>query len=120
MNFDLNLGLRRIDPQRVVSPAIAVEPPSMVEPPIATDLQLLLDTCVYIDVLQGKTTCAVNMLLEVRLVNHSVVCLSELTHLFGRLDPADSRTRIALKELTAVVGDIPDHRLGAPLGASLW
>lgn len=114
MNFDLKRALRHIDPQRVVGPSIPVGTLSMVEEPVAAGPQLLLDTCVYIDVLQGGTTRAVDTLLEVRLVNHSVVCLSELTHLFGRLDPADSRTRIALKELTGVFADIPDHRLGAP------
>ena len=45
----------------------------------------MLDTCVYIDVLQGRTPDNVDRLVQLRLVNHSSVCLSELTHLFGRL-----------------------------------
>jgi hypothetical protein len=82
--------------------------------PIKAGPQILLDTCVYIDVLQGKTTGAVDRLLELRLVNHTVVCLTELTHLFGRLDPTDSRTKFALKQIAGVVADIPTYRLSAP------
>jgi len=61
----------------------------------------------------SKTTRAVDTLLDLRLVNHSVVCLSELTHLFGRLDPRP-RTKFALKQIAGVIADIPNHRLGAP------
>jgi hypothetical protein len=47
----------------------------------------VLDTCVYIDELQGRPPAPLDELLETRIVNHSTVCLAELTHLFGRLDP---------------------------------
>ena len=114
LNFDLKRALRHIDPQRanfLRPPEVALD---FVAEPVATGSQLLLDTCVYIDVLQGKTTHAVDTLLDLRLINHSVVCLSELTHLFGRLDPADPRTKFALKQIAGVIADIPNHRLGAP------
>jgi predicted nucleic acid-binding protein len=114
LNFDLKRALRRIDPQRAIGPSSPTEELSLVVEPVAAGPQLLLDTCVYIDILQGKTTHAVDMLLELRLINHSVVCLSKLTHLFGRLDPADPRTKNALKEISGVIADIPKHRLGAP------
>ena len=114
MNFDLKRALRHIDPQRancVREPEAELD---FVAEPVAAGPQLLLDTCVYIDVLQGKTTRAVDTLLDLRLINHSVACLSELTHLFGRLDPADPRTKIALRQITGVIADIPNHRLGTP------
>ncbi len=114
LSFDLKRALRHIDPQRPINSPSLAESFSFVAEPVPAGPQLLLDTCVYIDVLQGKTSPVVDTLLEVRLVNHSTVCLSELTHLFGRLDPADSRTRIALKEIAGVIADIPNHRLAAP------
>lgn len=114
MNFDLKRALRHIDPRRAIrSKALAAEL-EFVGEPIKAGPQILLDTCVYIDVLQGKTAGAVDRLLELRVINHTVVCLAELTHLFGRLDPADARTKSALKQISGVVADIPNHRLSAP------
>lgn len=74
----------------------------------------MLDTCVYIDVLQGRSPQDVDRLIETRIVNHSTVCLAELTHLFGRLDPAHPGTKGVLRELSGVIADIPGHRLSAP------
>lgn len=75
---------------------------------------LILDTCVYLDVLQGRTTAAVDELLTYRACHHSAVCLAELTHVFGRLDPAHPSTRAVLQTLRDVIEDIPPHRLQAP------
>jgi hypothetical protein len=47
------------------------------------------------------------------------VCLSELTHLFGRLNPADPRTEGALDVMARTIRDIPAHRLIAP-DAEMW
>lgn len=76
--------------------------------------QLLLDTCVYIDILQRRAPDRVKTLLAARLCNHSGVALAELTHLFGRLDPRDERTATALAEISAVIADMPAHRLSPP------
>ncbi len=76
--------------------------------------ELLLDTTVYIDVLQGRTPVEIDRLLETRIVNHSTVALSELTRLFGALDPAHSGTIAVLKVLGQTIDDIPPHRLTAP------
>ena len=76
--------------------------------------ELLLDTCVYIDLLQHRAPETVKRLLVVRLCNHSGIALAELTHLFGRLDPADPRTERVLKELAGVIRNMPPHRLSAP------
>jgi len=53
----------------------------------------MLDTCVYIDVAQGRTSSEVEELLTARISNHSTICLAELTHLFGRLDPSHPEPR---------------------------
>ena len=75
---------------------------------------LFLDTSVYLDVLQGRSPVEVDRLLTYRLCHHSSVCLSELTHAFGRLDPKHDSTKAALKTVAATVDDIPAHRLHAP------
>jgi predicted nucleic acid-binding protein len=75
---------------------------------------LLLDTTVYIDVLQGRSPTGLNALLRVRQINHSSVALSELTHLFGRLDPANPQTKSILAQIKGTIDDIPQHRLSAP------
>jgi predicted nucleic acid-binding protein len=76
---------------------------------------ILLDSTVYIDALQGKTPAEVDDLLRYRGAFHSSVCLAELTHAFGRLDPKDPRTRNALASIAGVIEhDIPRHRLFEP------
>jgi hypothetical protein len=81
---------------------------------VAAGAELLLDTCVYVDILQGRAPQVIKRLLTIRLCNHSGVALAELTHLFGRLDPRDQRTSQVLAEIDGVISDIPAHRLRAP------
>lgn len=116
MGFDRKASLRRIRPQR---PGARLARRPEVELPLASKKpvigrELMLDTCVYIDVLQGKTPLEVDHLLENRIVNHSSVALGEMTHLMGALDPADKRTASVLKMLGRTIDDIPGHRLNAP------
>jgi hypothetical protein len=70
-------------------------------------------------VLQGRSPDEVDRLLSYRLCHHSSVCLSELTHAFGRLDPKHGSTKAVLEMLEATVEDLPQHRLNAP-GAAVW
>jgi hypothetical protein len=79
-----------------------------------TGAPLLIDTNVYLDTLQGRTSAAVDDLLRYRSIFHSAVCLAELTHAFGRLDPAHPSTKRALAAITGAIEDIPRHRLFAP------
>jgi predicted nucleic acid-binding protein len=76
--------------------------------------ELLLDSCVYIDVVQGRTPDSVDRLLALRILNHSTIALAELTHRFGRLDPANAATRQTLARLRQAIDMIPPHRLEAP------
>jgi len=80
----------------------------------ATGRGLLLDTCVYIDMLQGPAPPAVDRLLETRIVNHSAIALAELTHLMGALDPAHPGTAPALTRLGEVIDNIRARRLTGP------
>lgn len=76
--------------------------------------ELLLDTCVYIDNLQDRIPAAVDTFLTTRLSNHSGIALAELTHLFGRLDPRDTRTEAVLGKIQAVISSLPPRRLRTP------
>ncbi len=87
--------------------------------PVTAGAELLLDTCVYIDVLQGRTPASVDELLEARIVNHSTICLAEMTHLFGRLDPAHAGTKGVLREIRRTIEDMPAHRLSSPSEAAM-
>lgn len=116
MSFDLSRALRRIKPQRAAG-ALRRRPLTdlaLVDTVASAGPELLLDTCVYIDVLQGRTPQGVDDLLQARIVNHSTVCLAELTHLFGRLDPTHPGTKGVLQEIRRTIEDMPDHRLTAP------
>ena len=75
---------------------------------------LLLDTCVYIDQLQGRAPAIIEGLLSLRLTNHSTVAMVEMMHTAGRLDPAHPGTRNAIARIGALMDAIPGHRLFAP------
>jgi hypothetical protein len=116
LNFDLARSIRKFKPERRVA-ALARRPEK--ELPFASEktagsAELLLDTCVYIDNLQDRLPGAVADLLATRLSNHSGVALSELTHLFGQLDPRDSRTDAVLVKIRAAISTIPSRRLTSP------
>ena len=115
MAFDLRRALRRIKPQRFNRPLARrgrAELAVLAGPPVP-GRELLLDTSVYIDVLQGRTPPEVDGLLQIRTLNHLSVCVAELVHLFGRLDPKHPGTKAALGEVARAVADIPPHRLEA-------
>jgi predicted nucleic acid-binding protein len=116
LSFDLAHALRRIKPQRPLTAIRRRQPKDLpvVEMPISAGAELLLDTCVYIDVLQGRTPASVDGLLERRIVNHSTVCLAEMTHFFGRLDPAHAGTTSVLREVRSTIEDMPAHRISSP------
>jgi hypothetical protein len=63
----------------------------------AAGAPVLLDTTVYVDTLQGWSPAALDAFISLRTCNHSSVCLSELTHAFGRLSPTDPRTDRSLE-----------------------
>jgi predicted nucleic acid-binding protein len=117
LSFDLRDAERKLKPQKGTA-ALRERPPSALSwaaQESQTGGPILLDATVYIDTLQGRTPAAVDDLLRYRSIFHSAVCLAELTHAFGRLDPRDPRTKKALDAITGViVDDIPRHRLFEP------
>lgn len=75
---------------------------------------LLLDTCVYIDALQGKTSPTIRDLISIRHVNHSTVAVQELMFAVGALDPADPRSRSVVGKIGRMIEGMPRHRLFTP------
>lgn len=75
---------------------------------------LLLDTCVYIDELQGKTPPVLRDLISIRHVNHSAVAVQELLYAVGALDPADPRSSQAVEKIGRMIDGVPRHRLFTP------
>jgi predicted nucleic acid-binding protein len=120
LSFDLQKAERALKPQaRGALEARPEEELRWAEAEPKAGLPLLIDTTVYLDTLQGRTSAAVDDLLRYRTIFHSAVCLAELTHAFGRLDPAHAGTRKALAALGGAIDDIPRHRLFAP-DTDLW
>ena len=116
MAFDVAATLRRLKPEQRLVPLTrrADSDLPFVTDPVASGPGLLLDTSVYIDVLQRRAPQAVKDLLLARDVNHSSVALAELVHLFGRLDPAHKDTAGVLAPIASVIREIRPHRLSAP------
>jgi hypothetical protein len=115
LSFDLAAALRRVTAQRPFKAAPHPRDLPFVPTQVEAGPELMLDTCVYIDVLQGKVPQNVADLLVARIANHSAICLAELTDLFGRLDPKHPETSNTLKEVRGVIEeDVPPHRLTAP------
>ena len=116
MSFDLKRSLRRLKPTRRT--ARLARRPDAALPFILEEAtggpELLLDTCVYIDIFQDRAPIGLQTLLAARLCNHSGIALAELTHLLGRLDPKDSRTSSVIAEISGMILEILDHRLTAP------
>jgi len=87
--------------------------------PFANDAELagqplLLDTCVYIDQMQGRAPDLIEQLIGTRQVNHSTVVIQELMHTVGVLDPRDTRTEGVVKIIRGQIEAMPDHRVFVP------
>ncbi len=121
MAFDFDATLRWLKPAKKATPLVRRPDSSLVwiDALSGAGAPLLPDTTVYIDVLQGRSPSKLDDLLTLRTINHSAVSVAELTHVFGRLDPGDTRTKAVLASLQSVIADIPVHRLHAP-DADIW
>ena len=76
--------------------------------------ELVLDTCVYIDGLQGSAPDVVADLLDLRFSNHSTVAIQELMHSVGALNPRHPGTKTAIKQIGATIKAMRPHRVFAP------
>ena len=113
--FDVAAALRwaRFDPGRTLARRADGDLPFASEDDLAGQ-PLALDTCVYIDKMQGRAPALVQRLIETRHVNHSTVAIQELMHTIGVLDPKDPRSGDVVNAVRAQIEAMPDHRLFAP------
>ena len=121
MSFSLDAALRWLKPQRKRRPLSRRPDDKLdwVDRAPAAGSSVLLDTTVYIDTLQGRSPDALDAFITLRTCNHSSVCLTELTHVLGRLGPTDPRTAGTLKVIGQTIRDIPSHHLIAP-DSEIW
>lgn len=80
---------------------------------------LLLDTCVYLHVLRGKTPDTADALLRSRTLLHSAVAIGELTNRLGARVPSNDKQRAARSKLVRAITEIPEHRVIAP-SVAMW
>lgn len=112
-DFEASVRWARLDPQRTLSRRPAADLPFIGEHAEAGQ-ELLLDTCVYIDGLQGRAPDIVSEMLKIRLSNHSAVAVQELMHSVGVLDPAHAGTRDVIRQIGIVLAGMPGHRIFTP------
>jgi predicted nucleic acid-binding protein len=113
--FDVAAALRwaRFDPKRALKRRPDKDLPFADESELAGQ-PLLLDTCVYIDQMQGRSPRLVEQFVEMRQVHHSTVAIQELMHTVGVLDPNDPRTAGVVKIIRGQIDAMPDHRVFVP------
>ena len=113
--FDVAAARRwgRLDPRRTLARRPDAELPFASVDELAGQ-PLLLDTCVYIDQMQGRAPALIEQLIDTRQVNHSTVAIQELMHTIGVLDAGDSRTAAVVDAITGSIQAMPEHRLFTP------
>lgn len=118
MNTDLEFArsLRRIKPQKHHK-QLAYRQRSRLQ--FIADLKppfpkLLLDTCVYIDALQGRLPGVMEIILRAASIWHSAVAEAELSALAGLLDPGHPETPSVLAKVGAALDARPPHRILTP------
>jgi len=114
-DFDFDAAVRwaRLDPRKTLARRADTQLPFADVESLAGGA-LLLDTCVYIDQLQGRSPAVVDGVVTARQVNHSTVALQELLHTVGVLDPRDRRTSTAIAAIRALVRSMSSHRVVVP------
>lgn len=113
--FDYAAAIRwaRFDPGRTLARRADEELPFLGNKATAGQ-ELLLDTCVYIDGLQGRAPDCVADLLDVRLSNHSSIAIQEMMHTVGVLDPSHPSTATAIEQIRRVIEAMQSHRTFVP------
>jgi len=101
LRADIERSLRRLKPERFIG-ALQRRPDAdlafVADAPLSGS-PLLLDTCVYVDALEGALPPETETLLRIRTLFHLSVVLGELSHNFVRLNPRDPRTSAHLNRV---------------------
>jgi hypothetical protein len=112
-DFDAAVRWARFDPGKTLARREDDELPFLGDTADA-GRELLLDSCVYIDGLQGRVPDVVADLIDLRLVNHSTVAVQELMHAVGVLDRRHPGTKTAIRQIGVTIKAMHPHRLFAP------
>jgi hypothetical protein len=112
-DFDASLRWARFDPGKTLARRSNRELP-FVDDGVGAGQELLLDTCVYIDGLQGRAPDSVADLLDIRLSNHSSIAIQELMHTVGVLDPEHPSTSAAVRQIKSTIKAMRSHRVFVP------
>lgn len=112
----LDQSLRRLKPEKHRK-TLAYRDRSLL--PFLTNLKppfpkFLLDTTVYIDLLQNRLPVEVDVALRAGSLWHSTVSEAELAALTGLLDPARAETKTAIAQIAASIDRWPTHRILTP------
>ena len=107
--FGLQKLLRRVKPSRWTA-SLSRRPDKFATEADLSGGELLLDTRVYIDVLQGKAPPVVKAPVRSRQGNHSSICTAEMTHLVSALDPQHPDTPAVLQKIGEGRAAMPEHR----------
>jgi hypothetical protein len=113
LDFGAAIRWSRFDPQATLARRPDQELPFLKDVAEAGQ-ELLLDTSVYIDGLQGRAPKVVADLLGIRHSNHSTVAIQELMHTVGVLDPSHPGTKTAITQIGVIINGMPAHRIFAP------
>jgi hypothetical protein len=111
--FDAAIRWARFDTRRSLARRSDEELPFVDQAQIGGPA-LVLDTCVYIDQLQGRTPILLDALVEARQTLHSTIAIQEMMHSVGRLDPRDKRSAPAIGAIRGLVAAMPSHRVHVP------
>ncbi len=103
----------RLDPRQTLARRDASELPFVSDDNIAGGA-LILDTCVYIDQMQGRAPRIVENVVNARIINHSTVAIQELMHTVGALKPDHPGTPSVIAAIGAQIRAMPPHRLFEP------
>jgi predicted nucleic acid-binding protein len=112
-DFDAARRWARFNPQRTLARRPDDQLPFVDASRIAGQA-FLLDTCVYIDQMQGRSPPVLQDLIAQRQVNHSTVAIQELMHTVGVLNPSDDRTAGVIAEIGKQIKAMPPHRIFSP------
>jgi hypothetical protein len=112
-DFDAAVRWARFDPLRTLARR-SDEGLPFVDEETRAGPELLLDTSVYIDGLQGRAPDLVADVLNIRISNHSTVAVQELMHTVGVLDPRHPGTATAIQQIGITINRMKRHRIFAP------
>ncbi len=112
-DFDFRSAARLARPTTTLSRRADADLPFLTEADLAGP-GVLLDTCVYIDQLQGRLHARVERLIETRHAHHPSVAIQELMHTVGVLDPAHSGTAAIVGAIGTLIESMPAHRIRVP------